>query len=74
MKLKEGYSIIWGERSSHEGCGAGTTVEVVLMHNGNVVHEFTTCPCGCGCGNKAVVVDYWGYHDCEPEIEVVRLE
>lgn len=74
MKLKNGYSLVWGDRSSHEGCGSGTIVEAFLMLNGSIVKEFETCPCGRGCGNKAVVVDHWGYHDCEPEIEAARVE
>ena len=74
MKLKEGYSIVWGERSGPEGCGAGTTVEGFLTRNGSIVAEFATCPCGRGCGNKDVVVDVWGDHDCEPEIEGVRID
>ena len=74
IKMKEGYSLVWGERSSDLGCGSGTTVEVFLMRNGSIVAEFVTCPCGRGCGNKDCVVDYCGDHDCEPEIEAVRID
>lgn len=74
MKLKDGYSIVWGERSGPNGCGSGTTVTVSLTRDGRTVKQFLTCPCGRGCGNKDCVVDYWGDHDCEPEIEAVRID
>lgn len=73
MKLKEGYSLVWGERSSRLGCGAGTTVEAFLMKNGSIVERYVTCPCGRGCGDKDIVVDAWGDHDCESAIEAVRV-
>ena len=74
MKLKPGYALIWGERSDDRGCGSGTTVNVALTRDGQTVATFTTCPCGRGCGGKDVVVDDWGYHDTEPQIEAVRLD
>lgn len=72
MKLKDGYSLVWGERSSHLGCGAGTTVQVELVKDGQVVKQFITCPCGRGCGGLDCVSDDWGDHDCTPEIEAAR--
>lgn len=74
MKLKDGYSIRFGSRSSSLGCGAGTTVEAFLMKNGSVVERYVTCPCGRGCGDKDIVVDAWGDHDCEPAIEAIRVD
>lgn len=74
MKLQKGYKLIWGERSSDLGCGAGTTVKVELTRDGQTVATFVTCPCGRGCGDKDCVVDRWGYHDTEPQIEAVRLD
>lgn len=74
MKLKNGYDLVWGERSDDRGCGSGTTVNVELTHDGQTVAAFVTCPCGRGCGNKDCVVDNWGYHDTEPEIEAVRID
>lgn len=74
MKLKNGYALVWGERSSDLGCSDGTTVKVVLTRDGQTVAEFATCPCGRGCGGKDVVVDDWGYHDTAPVIEAVRLD
>ena len=74
MKLKPGYALILGERSSDRACGAGTAVKVALTRDGQTVATFTTCPCGRGCGDKDCVVDAWGYHDTEPEIEAVRLD
>lgn len=74
MRLKSGYSLVWGDRSGHEGCGAGTSVTVDLIKDGKTVKKFVTCPCGRGCGNKDVVVDTCGDHDCESEIEAVRLD
>lgn len=74
MKLKPGYTLIWGERSDDRGCSAGTTVMVELTHDGQTVAAFTSCPCGRGCGGTDVVVDDWGYHDTAPEIEAVRLD
>lgn len=74
MKLKEGYALVWGERSDPNGCGSGTTVTVSLTRDGRTVKQFLTCPCGRGCGNKDVVTDPCGCHDCEMEIEAVRVE
>ena len=74
MKLQKGYALVWGERSDDRGCGSGTTVKVELTRDGKTVATFTTCPCGRGCGGKDVVVDDWGYHDTEPQIEAVRLD
>ena len=74
MKLKKGYTLVWGERSDERGCGYGTTVKVELTRDGQTVAAFTTCPCGRGCGGKDCVVDDCGYHDTEPEIEAVRLD
>ena len=74
MKLKPGYALIWGERSSDRACGAGTDVKVELTRDGQTVATFVTCPFGRGCGDKDCVVDHWGYHDTEPEIEAVRLD
>nr|DAI10833.1 MAG TPA: protein of unknown function (UPF0146) [Caudoviricetes sp.] len=74
MKLKSGFALVLGEFSSDLGCGSGTTVKVTLTRDGLPVTTFTTCPCGRGCGGKDCVVDNWGYHDTEPEIEAVRLD
>ena len=50
---------------------AAATAE--LVHDGQVIAHYVTCPCGRGCGNKDVVLcDAFGSHDLEPEIEAVR--
>lgn len=75
MKLKKGYSLVWGETEGRGFCGDGTTVPVDLVHDGQVVAHYVTCPCGRGCGNKDVVLcDALGSHDLEPEIEEARAE
>lgn len=75
MKLKKGYSLVWGEPEGHGFCGDGTTVPVSLVRDGQIVAKFVTCPCGRGCGNKDVVLcDALGSHDLEPEIEEVRAD
>lgn len=75
MKLKKGYSLIWGEPEGCGFCGDGTTVPVSLVCEGQIVAKFVTCPCGRGCGNKDVVLcDALGSHDLEPELEEVRAE
>lgn len=75
MKLKKGYWLLWGEPKGHGCCGDGTTVPVDLVHDGQIVAKFVTCPCGRGCGCKDVVsCDALGSHDLEPEIEQARAE
>ena len=66
MKLKNGYALEWGEQIGRT-CGSGGTVEVAVTYHGKVVKRLTTCICGRGCGNKACVVDDWGYHDTDIE-------
>lgn len=75
MKLKKGYSLVWGEPKGRGFCGDGTTVPVSLVRDGQIVAKFVTCPCGRGCGCKDVVsCDALGTHDLEREIEEVRAE
>lgn len=75
MKLKKGYSLVWGEPEGSGFCGDGTTVPVSLVREGQIVAKFVTCPCGRGCGCKDVVLcDALGSHDTEPAIEEARAE
>lgn len=75
MKLKKGYSLVWGEPEGRGFCGDGTTVPVSLVRDGQIVAKFVTCPCGRGCGNKDVVLcDALGSHDLEPAIEEARAD
>lgn len=75
MKLKKGYSLVWGEPEGPGYCGDGTTVPVSLVRDGQIVAKFVTCPCGRGCGNKDVVLcDALGSHDLEETIEEVRAD
>lgn len=71
MKLKEGYSLVWGDTVGN-GCGSGGYADVDVVYHGAVVRTLRTCPCGRGCANRDCVVDDWGRHDTD--IEDIRAD
>lgn len=73
MKLKKNYELV-EVRSDDQLCGEGGRSAWELRKKGCVIAVFESCHCGRGCGNKACVRDDWGYHDCDAEIEAVRVD
>lgn len=74
MQLKAGYALVctYGDGQL---CGDGGRTHWVLIDpSDKVIALFESCHCGRGCGNGDCVRDDWGRHDCEPEIEAVRID
>ena len=73
MELKDGYELVQLTNDGKQ-CGDGGVTLWVLAKGNEALHVFRSCHCGRGCGNKDCVRDDWGYHDCDPLIEMVRAD
>lgn len=74
LPLEEGYSLVC-HADEGQYCGDGGRTRWALIDpRDTVVAVYESCHCGRGCGGGDCVRDDWGYHDCAPEIEAVRID